>query len=232
MSVPGVTPSSSNQGGSPPIQQVIKGALTRLKGKVLDIEAEEILDEKGKPDRDHNHRIKITLPSKETERASIFALKLNGKPKSEPDAITELTEKVEKHLENREKKEMVKLSSGAMVKCQPDAPIQEVNGYLAVGDKIAVLRSDEKYMPVPGAMIQSYTSFTAFAEEPLVIMTDDHEKVRDDEKEGMIFNLNAPLTLTKDQLEIHPKDENAEHLPEKGEYLILYRKREDARTTS
>lgn len=231
MSISNIKPTGNDNGGNSPIQTIVDGALGRLQGKVLNIETEEILVDE-KPDRDHNLRIKISFPSGESEKASLFALNLNGVPKSEGDAIEELTNKIERHLENREKPDAVKLSSGAMVFCRPGASIEEVNGYLTIDGKIAVLPSENQFMPLPGAMIQSYTHFIAFAEDDLVIMTDEHETVRDDGKEGMIVNLSSPLTLTRDQLNPHPKDENIAHLPETGEYLILYRKRDEAKTTS
>lgn len=82
-------------------------------------------------------------------------------------------------------------------------------------------------MPLPSGMVQSYSYFIASREAGLIIITDDHEKVRDDRKEGFIFHLKQPLQLSRSSLSPHPKDENTAHLKDLDNYLIVYRKRSE-----
>ncbi|NGX27046.1 MAG: hypothetical protein K940chlam6_00973 [Chlamydiae bacterium] len=222
-----VVSSSFSSPENPDITQVIEGALIRLQGKVLAIAFEEILDEEKTPDRDHNYKISLTIKKMgETEPASLFALNLNGNPKKLPDLIKEMTQKIENHLSNREKEGIIKFDSGAMLE-KTSPLIENKNGYLCIDGKIVVMKREEKYMPLPTRLLQSYTIYQSRQEDNLIILSDDHEQVRDDGKEGMIVHLKQGILLKREQLDPHPKDLHSDQLAESATYLILYRKRED-----
>jgi len=226
MSGPTPPVSIGSSSSSPTLfEQVVNGALLQLQGKVLNIAAEKILN-----DVDANHKIVLTLPNKETEKASLFALKLKGELKSLPNLINELTQKVENHLKYRENKNLLRFDSGAFLENKTDVALQLKDGYLTVDGKIAVMEKDNKYAPLPTAYLQSYSIFEAHQENDLLILNDEHEKTRADGKEGMIFHLKQPITLTKTDLTSFPADEYFDSLPESSSYLILYRRRSDVPT--
>ncbi len=225
-------PTSTFQGQQPsekPLMALaIENILVRLPGQIVGIEAEALNDD------DLNYKLIFEIKSGEKEKASLFALKLNGKPKDPESIVKELIEKVKNHLLNKEHPDVIKLSSGNMIFSETTIPIKEEDGYLCVdGKKVVIEKKGEgTYMPLPGLMVQTYTSSRFFQENELVILLDHHESIRDDGKEGFIFNLRKGIKLQRAQLVPHPKDENADRLPNEGEYLVLYRTREDARKTS
>ncbi len=218
---------SSQEAHQPVIEQVIGATLARLDGKVTDIKTRPILKE-GQPDGDRNHAIVLRLASGEEENASIFALWLNGQPKTTESMIKELEDKINEHLINREKPNVIYLLSGAMILSETDSPIATEGAYLKIDGKIVVVQSGNHFMPLPTFLMQTYTHFAARKEGDLVVLGDPHDTIRTDGREGFIFNLNAQQTLNKNQFVFHPEDTYHEKLPESGKYLILYRTREDA----
>lgn len=227
------TTPSNNIGGNgsrqiAPLSQIPVGRLTQATIKrldpsngVIDIE----LAPKPMVDRDENYAVTI-VTEKGREKASIFAGKLNGEPKSFENLVNELVLKIENHLSNKQRKELILLPSGAMIDPrQTTVSMQVVAGYFCVDGKKVVVKAGQSYIPLPAHRIQTYTLLEASQEGDLFIINDDHPN--DNGNEGFIFNLKNPIQLEKTSLSI-PADISAAPLPDKGEYLVLHRYRRDA----
>jgi len=166
--------------GKSDMDNLISSALYLLAGKVDDIQAELVDDE------DQNHKLTLVIGSI-AEKASLFALRENGFLKSEKDMVRELVKKVENHMKNRENPKNFFLPSGAMIYSELEDIEFGVDrrGCFTINGKMALLGDKA----LEAEKIHSYTIFTASREGDLLILSDKHDKVRTDGKEGLVFNL-------------------------------------------
>jgi len=195
--VPPTDPSSFSPIEPPLIQRVIDIICPQF----LDVEAihfESINDE------DQNYRISLVLNGGEKEPASIFSLK----DKDEPTLVRELKLKIDAHLSNRAKTDLITFESGAMLENNTDVTIKALGGRLIIDGKVAVLERDAAYVPLPTPLIDTYTLLRATQEANILKLSDDYDQERKDDKEGFLFALDQVYND-----------------PEIGSCLILYRNR-------